>query len=147
MSALFLEDFSIGDTFESRQICITVDDIKRFAEQFDPQYFHLDEIKAKDSYFEGLAASGWHVGSVTMRLLTETLNIGSGVIGGGVNIKWLSATRPDDWLSIVVEIKNVEPSNSKPDRGKVTIFVTTLNQNNEIRQTFESTLLVFKRHL
>ena len=43
--------------------------IKKFAAQFDPQRFHLDEEEGRKSLFGGLAASGWHVGSVCMKLL------------------------------------------------------------------------------
>ena len=145
MSLLFLEDLAVGDLFESRAISISAEEIKAFASEYDPQYFHLDEELSEGSYFGGLSASGWHVGSLTMRLLTESLPIGGGVIGGGVDVRWKSATRPGDRLKIVTEIKSVEPSNSKPDRGKVTVFITTSNQDNEIRQTIESTLLVFRK--
>ena len=145
MSLLFLEDLAVGDLFESRSISISAEDIKAFASEYDPQHFHLDEELSEGSYFGGLSASGWHVGSLTMRLLTESLPIGGGVIGGGVDVRWKSATRPGDRLKIVTEIKSVEPSNSKPDRGKVTVFITTSNQDNEIRQTIESTLLVFRK--
>lgn len=145
MSLLFLEDLSIGDQFTSRSIGISSEDIKAFAAKFDPQDFHVDEQLAENSFFGGLSASGWHVGSLTMRLLTESLPISGGVIGGGVDVRWITATRPGDSLRIVTEIKAVEPSKSKPDRGKVTVLITTLNQDGVIRQTIESTLLVFKR--
>lgn len=146
MTSLYLEDLTVGDLFESRSISVTADDIKSFASKYDPQHFHLDEELSEGSYFGGLSASGWHVGSITMRLLTESLPIGGGVIGGGVDVRWKSATRPGDHLKIVTEIKAVEPSKSKLDRGKVTVLITTLNQNDEVRQTIRSTLLVFKRN-
>ncbi len=44
------------------------EEIIAFAEQFDPQRFHLDEEAAKDSLFGALCASGWHVVSIWMRL-------------------------------------------------------------------------------
>lgn len=145
MSSLYLEDLTVGDLFESRSISVTAGDIRSFASKYDPQYFHLDEKLSESSYFGGLSASGWHVGSLTMRLLTESLPIGGGVIGGGVDVRWKSATRPGDRLKIVTEVKKIEPSRSKLDRGKVTVFIKTMNQHDEIRQTIESSLLVFKR--
>lgn len=145
MSLLFLEDLAVGDLFESRSISISAEEIKAFASEYDPQHFHLDEELSEGSYFGGLSASGWHVGSLTMRLLTESLPIGGGVIGGGVDVRWKSATRPGDRLKIVTEVTKIEPSKSKLDRGKVTIFIKTMNQHDEIRQTIESSLLVFKR--
>ena len=36
--------------------------------QFDPQPFHLDDAAGMHTVFEGLAASGWHTASLTMRL-------------------------------------------------------------------------------
>jgi acyl dehydratase len=45
---------------------------RAFAEQFDPQPFHHDAEGAKATSFEGLVASGWHTGAITMRLLVES---------------------------------------------------------------------------
>lgn len=59
MSVRFLEDFKIGQTFGSGRLKIDAADIKRFASEFDPQPFHLDEQAASGSIFRGLAASGW----------------------------------------------------------------------------------------
>ena len=65
----FFEDIEIGMRRELGTFTFTSDDIKRFAAQFDPQRFHLDEEEGRKSLFGGLAASGWHVGSVCMKLL------------------------------------------------------------------------------
>lgn len=142
---LYLEDLQPGSIFKSREYEFTPDNVKAFAGEYDPQWFHLDEELAKESFFEGLAASGWHVGSVTMRLLSECLPIATGVIGGGVDVRWVSATRPGDFLHIEVEILNVSPSQSKPDRGMAEIFIKTVNQDQVVRQTISCTLLVFSK--
>src|SRR4051812_50185659 len=63
---------------------VGTEDIKRFAGEFDPQPFHLDEADAARSFFGGLAASGWHTAAVTMRLLVESPPIAGGGIGAGV---------------------------------------------------------------
>ena len=65
----FFEDIEIGQRREVGSFTFTADAIKRFAAQFDPQRFHLDEEEGRKSLFGGLAASGWHVGSVCMKLL------------------------------------------------------------------------------
>ena len=41
-------------------LTFTAEDIIRFARDFDPQPFHLDEEEARRSLFGGLCASGWH---------------------------------------------------------------------------------------
>lgn len=141
---LYLEDLEVGQTFRSREYEITEENLVAFASQFDPQPFHLRHEEAEGSFFGGLASSGWQVGSVTMLLLTESLPIASGIIGGGVDLRWVSPTRPGDRLHIEVEVQEVTPSRSKPDRGVVTIFVKTLNQHDDLRQSLSSSLLVFR---
>src|SRR5258705_1933963 len=65
----FFEDIEIGQRRELGSFTFTADLIKKFAAQFDPQRFHLDEEEGRKSLFGGLAASGWHVGSVCMKLM------------------------------------------------------------------------------
>ena len=65
----FFEDIEIGAQREFGAFTFTADDIKKFAAQFDPQRFHLDEEEGRKSLFGGLAASGWHVAAVCMKLL------------------------------------------------------------------------------
>ena len=65
----YFEDAEIGAQREFGSFTFTAEDIKRFAAQFDPQRFHLDEEEGRKSLFGGLAASGWHVAAVCMKLL------------------------------------------------------------------------------
>ena len=60
MTPRYLEDFAVGQTYGSGRIRIEGDRIKSFADEFDPQPFHLDDDAARNSIFRGLAASGWH---------------------------------------------------------------------------------------
>src|SRR5438270_1807743 len=85
------EDFHTGDTFELGPLTVTEEEIIAFANQFDPQYFHNDPQRAKGSIFGGLIASGWHVGSLYMRMffdevLSKTDSIGSPGID---QVRWL----------------------------------------------------------
>ena len=68
MEPAFFDDLSVGQRFVARPI-IDADQIKAFAREYDPQPFHLDEATARDTFFGGLAASGWHVAAITMKLL------------------------------------------------------------------------------
>src|SRR6266699_3812296 len=69
----YFEDFHIGDIFDLGSLTVTAEEIIAFARQFDPQYFHTDPQRAQDSIFGGLVASGWHTGSLFMRLLVDGL--------------------------------------------------------------------------
>jgi acyl dehydratase len=141
---LFLEDLAIGMKFRAGPIEVTADEIKRFASDYDPQPFHLDEEAAKDTFFGGLAASGWHTAALTMRLLTEGgAPFAGGVIGAGGSIEWPRATRPGDQLSVESEILDITPSRSKPDRAMMTVRSTTTNQRGEPVQILMAKLLAF----
>ena len=59
MTERYLEDFAVGQTFGSGRLQVEKERIKTFAAEFDPQPFHLDEKAANDTFFRGLAASGW----------------------------------------------------------------------------------------
>jgi acyl dehydratase len=94
MSPLYLDDLLVGQRFVTGSQTLCEDEIKAFASQFDPQYFHLDNEAAKDSLFGGLVASGWQVAGVSMRLLVAALPIAGGIIGTRGEIAWLKPTRP-----------------------------------------------------
>lgn len=130
---LYFEDLAVGQTFRAGGFTIDADDIKRFAAEFDPQPFHLDDATARTSFFGGLAASGWHTAAATMRLMVEGgLPIAGGIIGaGGEELRWLRPVRPGDILSIETEILELRRSGSNPGFGILKVRVTTLNQRSE----------------
>lgn len=143
---LYLEDLKIGDQFKSREYEMTLEEIKSFAGQYDPQVFHTDEEKAKDHpIFKGIAASGWHTAAVTMRLWTECMPIAQGLIGSDVNLRWPQPTRAGDRIHVEAEIIDIQPSKSKNDRGMVSYLTHLKNQNDEILMVSTTKILVFRR--
>ena len=141
---LHLEDFQVGMTFKGGPEKITEADIVRFAKEFDPQPFHLDEAQAAGTFFRGLAASGWHTAAVTMRLLVDgELKPAGGIVGTGFDeFRWPRPVRPGDELHIESEILDVRPSKSRPDQGVIKVRTTTFNQNGEAVQVQVGNLLV-----
>lgn len=51
MTELYLEDFTVGQTFDSGRLKVTATEITRFARDFDPERFHLDYDAAKTTFF------------------------------------------------------------------------------------------------
>lgn len=139
---LTLEDLAPGQTFRSESHTIDATQIKAFASQFDPQPFHLDEELAKQSFFGELVASGWHVAAITMRLLVECTPIAGGLVGAGGDIRWLRPTRPGDTLQVDNEVVEIKASNSRTDRGTVTMRSTTRNQDGKSVMVMISSLVV-----
>lgn len=145
-SALYLDDLKVGDRFTSAEHALDEQQIKAFASQFDPQPFHLNDAAAKSTLFAGLAASGWHTASITMRLLvTSGMPLAEGIIGAGGEITWPKPTRPGDVLHVESEIIAVTPSRSRPDRGMVTLRSETRNQHEDVVQLLISKLIVSRR--
>ncbi|MBB5373113.1 MaoC family dehydratase [Acidocella aromatica] len=142
---LYLDDIAVGDEFVSAEHQLDAAQIIAFASQFDPQPFHLDDEAAQASFFQGLAASGWHTTAITMRLLVQSLPFASGLIGAGANVTWPQPTRPGDILHVRSRIINITPSRSKPDRAIVEARSLTYAQDGQIRQDLTARLLAFKR--
>ncbi len=143
---LYLEDLHVGQRFVSGTHHMHEAKIKKFAREFDPQPFHLDEAAAKTSVFGGLSASGWHTAAVAMRLLVDGgLPLGNGIIGLGGDLAWPKPTRPGDTLHVESEILEIVPSRSKLNQAIVKVRSTTLNQHGEAVHSFTSKCLVFKR--
>lgn len=121
---LYFEDLTVGDRYEAGEYTIEKDEIITFAEQFDPQPFHIDEEAAKDSMFGELVASGLHTLCLSVRLfITEFVNAENGLENmGGIgmdDLRWHEPVRPGDTLRIELEVAEKTPSESRDDRGYV----------------------------
>ncbi|MHB1219659.1 MAG: MaoC family dehydratase [Alphaproteobacteria bacterium] len=147
MAVHYLEDFAPGQIYRSGSVTVDVASIKRYAAEYDPQPFHLDEAAADASFFRGLSASGWHTASLTMRLLVDgELRPAGGIVGAGLDeFRWPRPVRPGDVLRAECEVLEVRPSKSRPDQGLVKIRVTTLNQNGEAVLVMVPNLVVPRR--
>jgi acyl dehydratase len=145
-AGLYLEDFQVGQRFQSGSHLVDEEQIRTFAQQFDPQPFHLDAMAGKASFFGGLVASGWHTAAITMRLLVENgLPIAGGLVGAGGEITWPNPVRPGAVLHVESETLEVRPSRSRPDRGIVTIRSETRDQRGEVVQVLVAKLVVPRR--
>ena len=142
---LYLEDIYVGQRFTSAPHLLDSEQIKRFAAEFDPQPFHLDEAAAEDSLFSGLAASGWHTAALTMRMLVESVPLAGGLVGAELQLAWPKPTRPGMTLQVFGEVVEIKLSRSKPDMAIVTMRNETRDQEGDVVQIFSVKMPVFKR--
>jgi acyl dehydratase len=136
---LYWEDFTPGQTDEIGRHTFSEQEMIEFARQFDPQPFHTDPEAAKQSFFGGLIASGWHTCAIAMRLMVQKY-IGQAASAGspGVdNIRWRAPVRPGDTITYRRVIVASRPSQSKPDLGLLQTRTEALNQRGEIVMTME----------
>jgi len=147
MQELYLEDLVAGQRFVSGSTRIDADAIRRFASEFDPQPFHLDEHAARDSIFGGVVASGWHTAGLTMRLLVDSsFTPAGGLIGASIDeLRWPRPVQAGDELHVEVEVLETRSSKSRADRGMARARVTTLNQDGDSVQVYVVNLVVLRR--
>jgi acyl dehydratase len=142
----WFDDLTLGMRFKSGEISVTKEDIKRFAAEFDPQPFHLDEAAAEKTAFKGLAASGWHTAGISMRLCVEIRPFGPHpLMGLGVDdLRWMTPVRPGDTLHVEGEVVELIPSRTKP-QGIAKVKWTAYNQRGEAVYTFTPIGIVPRR--
>ena len=154
----YFEDVHVGQRRELGSFTFTADLIKAFAVQFDPQRFHLDEEEGRKSLFGGLAASGWHVGSVCMKMMvTDTKRqakamaesggkpVAWGPSPGFKELRWIKPVLAGDTVSYASEIEAVRSSGSRPDWGIVQIRNSGTNQRGELVFSFLASAFVPRR--
>jgi len=144
---LHFEDFVPGKIWEIDGPAFTKAEIIEFASRFDPQYFHVDEVAARDSPFGGLVASGWHTVGVCMRLICDAYLGQAASLGSpGVNgIRWTRPVRPGDSLKLRMTVLEAKPSRSKPDRGTVLHRWEVFNQRGELVMHMEGLGMFLRR--
>jgi acyl dehydratase len=155
-TVLYLDDLRVGQRFAAGPHVMDPERIKAFAQEFDPQAFHIDEAAARESPFKALAASGWHTAAVAIKLMvasplrfaagfTSTGEVVPGLIGFGGELSWPRPTRPGDVLTLDAEVLEITPSRSKPQQGVVTVRATVVNQAGEPVYIFTGKVLCFRR--
>jgi acyl dehydratase len=148
MAFRWYEDFEIGQEIVSAGKTLTESDIVQWAFTYDPQPFHMDRERARESLYGGLIASGWQVGSTAFRLFMDTAPFADGASLGspGVdNLRWVHPVRPDDTIRVHVSVTEKRPSKSKPDRGIVNLNWQVKNQDGVTVMTMQSIQLIARR--
>ena len=145
----YFDDFEPGLVLDVGSYAVSEDEIIRFAEQFDPQAFHVDRDAAAQSMYGGIIASGWHTCSLMMRLVVQgALGEAAGLGSPGIDeIRWLKPVRGGDTLSVTMTVLEARPSASKPDRGVVSMLWSAENQHGEQVATVRSLGMFRRRHL
>jgi acyl dehydratase len=154
----YLEDVRVGDKAEVGSHTFTAEEIKSFAARFDPQPFHLDEAAAARSHFGGLVASGWHTGSVCIRLIVqhrlreeEAMRARGEAVGrsgpspGFRDLTWLKPVYAGDTITFSSEVIETREVRSRPDKGLVFARNTGTNQEGVLVFSFISVVFVDRR--
>lgn len=146
---LWLEDLAPGRMFRFGDYAVTREEVIEFATRFDPQPFHLDDAAAAaHPLFGRICASGMHTMAMSHLLQMRGFQeVGIHPLAGvGMDEMRLHApVFPGDRLHIEVELTDVRPSRSKPDRGLVSYLTTVSNQDDLAVMTYRSSLFLARR--
>lgn len=135
----WFEDYSAGEVFEFGEHYVTESEVVSFANQYDPQFFHVNAEAAKTSLYGGLIASGWMTTAIAMRMMCANFIPMESALGSpGVDeLRWLHPVRPGDTLRMRAIVLKTQRSRSKPDRGVVTIRQQVINHHGQIVMRLE----------
>ena len=141
------EDFSVGESFTLGNVEMVEEEMLAFANQFDPQHFHIDAEAAAQTMYGGLIASGWHTGSLMMRLTAEGF-LGEHSLGaaGLSELSWPAPVHIGDVLTLRVGILSKRESRSKPHLGFLEISSEMINQDDNVALRTVATMLIAKKN-
>ena len=143
----WFEDYAVGEVFEFGDRLVTEAEIVDFAGRYDPQAFHTDAEAAAQSSFGGLVASGWMTAALLMREMCDHFIPPRSAMGSpGVDeLRWLRPVRPGDRLRVRVTIVDVRVSQSKADRGVITLGQQVINQAGEVVMSLSGRAILRRR--
>lgn len=130
---LYFEDLDPDAVWTFGEETLSRAEIIDFAEQYDPQPFHVDDAAAERSMFGELVASGLHTYCVCNGMATRAFfQKVAFLCGRGLeNFRWHRPVSPGDTLSGWVELGEMRVSDSRPERGYVDVHITGVNQHDE----------------
>lgn len=143
----YFEDLEAGETVDCGTIAVEGDEMRTFADRFDPQPIHTDEAAAAESVYGGLIASGWFTASlVARRLVLAFMNDLASVGGRGIDeLRWHTPVRAGDVLSVEVEVLETAPAGN-PGLGDYRAAVTaTRVDDDEVVLTMEALGVIERR--
>jgi len=154
---MMLKDLmTVGETVETGAYEFTAERIIDFAAQFDPQFFHLDAEKAKNSVLGGLCASGWHISAAMMKCNVEAIKRQAMVVieAGGAppkfgpspgfkNMKWLKPVYAGDTVTYFMRFTGSRPIHNRPGRNIAEMTYEGRNQKGELVFTVDASVVEF----
>jgi acyl dehydratase len=142
---VYFEDIVVGSKAAFGSYAVTREEVIEFAQQYDPQPFHLDDEAAAQTHFGRLSASGWHTCAMTMAMLVENLKAmkQAGLGSPGVDeLRWLKPVYPGDTLRCETEVIEKTQSRSRPEMGSFRSKLVVFNQHDEMVMRFISIGLI-----
>ena len=141
---MYFDELPVGFVHETPAVTLSEEEIIEFAKKYDPQPFHTDPEAAASSIYGGIIASGFQTLIVAFDLILNSNVWREASMGspGLDEVRWKLPVRPGDAIRVRMTVTKSEPSKSRPDRGRTTIFYEILNQKDEVVSTYYAVQLL-----
>jgi len=146
MRGRFFEEFKVGEQFETGSRTVTETDVVNFAGVSGDFYpLHMDEVYAESTPFKGRIAHGLCGLSIASGLCIQT-GVFDKTLLAFLNMTWKFAKpiRMGDTLTVKLEVVEKKETRQK-DRGIVVLAVLVTNQDQEIVQEGQWTVILSRR--
>lgn len=141
----YFDDFIVGDTQQGGSYVMDKNEMIAFAQKWDPQPWHVDEVLAKASMYGGLTACSSHIFAIFCMVCQRWKSGGVSQSMAGLGFDELEVHQPvyvADTLESVTIVDSVRASKTKPDRGIVVSKGQLVNQHDEIIFSVKSKYMV-----
>jgi len=138
----YYEDLEPGSEREIGRHFVSREEIIRFAEQWDPQPFHLDDAAAEASVFGTLTASSCHIYSISALIFSKNPSRLRAAAMMGTEIRFPAPLRPEDTLTLIECCLEKRRSRSRRGYGVVKGRSTLRNQEGRDVCVMDTTYLV-----
>lgn len=130
----YFDDISLGEVVTLGPRPLTAEDSLRFCNEFDRLPVHLDSVKAKNSIYGQLIASGLHTLSLTASIVVDGFLVQTSMTGasGMEGVRWHRPVTLPNFLSVRVSVLEKKPPKPGKSYGVVKCKLETSNQNNEL---------------
>ena len=146
MSPRYLEDYTAGELIISQPFKLSRSNLLSFAQFYDAQPIHIDaNFASKSGPFDDIIASGFQTVAIAFKLFIDLGFCGGDVALGGPgmdSVRWLTPVFPGDTLTNHINVAKIRKSNSKPDRGILSLNHDLKNQNNVTVLTFTTASMI-----
>lgn len=120
---LFYEDLEPGREFDLGEALVDEVEMRRYADRFDPQWYHTDDDLAGAGPFGRVTASGWFTASLFMRMYVDAVlsRAAADASPGVEELRWTAPVYAGDRLSGRLSVLQRAPSRARPGLGTVTL--------------------------
>lgn len=132
---LHYEDFPEGLVIPLGSYRLSKEEVIAYAQEWDPQPFHVDEEEAERSVLGGLAASGWQSCAILIRLSVEGYANRSAAMASNSmeECRWLRPVFAGETLTGRATVLSRRVSAKRPEMGILKMRFELLNAEGELK--------------